>query len=317
MIRSKGPRIFVVCGILALLGVCSTHTVVSASAQSNPTPIEQSDDRPAVLVVTAHPDDEGLFAATIYRLAVELGCRVEVALITDGAGGYRFSTLAERIYGLELTNPEVAKEYLPAIRKQELMRGGRLVGIRNYHFLDQTDSGYTQDPDSILADVWDGEYVFERLTTIMREGAFDFVFTHLPLPTAHGHHKSASILAIRAASTMEGSRPVVLGSWIANKDDAAPLAYAPLDRYPISATTAAEAGWEFDRTREIGLDGRLNYKIPVNWLIAEHKSQGTMQMLVNAGDLERFWLYKENPADAGERTDALFALINTFESTFD
>lgn len=307
MIRSKAfPIPVLLCGLYLLVG----HAAV---AQSGLDPEPTAPPKPAILAVTAHPDDEGLFAATIYRLAVELGARVEVALITDGAGGYRYSSLAERIYGVELTDPEIAREYLPAIRKQELLRGGQWVGIRNYHFLDQTDSGYTQDPDSILAEVWDGTFVLERLTAIMRDGNFDFVFTHLPRENTHGHHKSASMLATRAAAALGAQRPVVFGSWIANKDDSTEITHQALDRYPITATTTAKAAWSFDRTRGLGFDGRLNYKIPVNWLIAEHKSQGTMQLLTNDGDMEQFWIYAENPPDATERANALFKLVNTFD----
>jgi hypothetical protein len=66
----------------------------------------------------------------------------------------------------------------------------------------------------------------------------------------------------------------------------------------------------FDRTTGIGLDGRLNYKIIANWMIAEHKSQGTMQLLVNRGDVETFWIYRENPPNAHEMTIRLFAALN-------
>jgi len=267
---------------------------------------------PSVLIVTAHPDDDALFGGLVYRLAMELGARIELVVVTDGAGGYRYSTLAEPVYGLKLTDPEVARKYLPAIRKRELLAGGKFVGILDYHFLDQPDTGFTTDPDSILEQVWDGAFVQERLHQIMSEGEFAFVLTHLPMESAHGHHKSASILAVRAAAELGEDRPVVLAAWFANKGDATERMFEGLPGYPDAGTTTAAAQWRFDRTHGLGLDGRLNYKIPVNWLISEHKSQGTMQQLVNLGDLELYWLYNTNPPDAAERADALFDLVNTW-----
>jgi LmbE family N-acetylglucosaminyl deacetylase len=42
--------------------------------------------QPKVLLVVAHPDDEYTFAATVYRVAKELGGAVDEVIITDGAG---------------------------------------------------------------------------------------------------------------------------------------------------------------------------------------------------------------------------------------
>ncbi len=63
---------------------------------------------------------------------------------------------------------------------------------------------------------------------------------------------------------------------------------------------------ELQETQPLSEDGRLDYQIIVNWLIAEHKSQGTMQLLVNRGDLERFWFFAANDSSKLERTRALF-----------
>ena len=60
-----------------------------------------------------------------------------------------------------------------------------------------------------------------------------------------------------------------------------------------------------------GHDGRLNYQIIVNWLIAAHKSQGTMQLLMNQGEQELFWLYEMNDPSAHERAASLFRRLET------
>ncbi|NNE45209.1 MAG: PIG-L family deacetylase [Rhodothermales bacterium] len=267
----------------------------------------------AVLVVTAHPDDEAMFAGSLYRVAQELGGRVDLALVTDGAGGYRYSNLAERIYGVELTNPDVARQYLPAIRKQELMAGGRIIGFRQYYFLDQPDTGKTTDPDSILATVWNADFVLNRLTEILRSNRYDFVLTSLPRSDTHGHHKAAAILALRASQQLvDGKRPVVMGAWISDVGDETVLTFDGLDGYPESETISATSSFRFDKTQPLAGNDRLNYKIPVNWLIAEHKSQGTMQLFVNRGDIEEYWVYHLNPPDAVERAAGYFDALNNF-----
>jgi LmbE family N-acetylglucosaminyl deacetylase len=270
----------------------------------------------AVLVVTAHPDDEALFAGSLYRVAQELGGRVDLALVTDGAGGYRYSNLAERIYGVELTNPEVARQYLPAIRKQELMAAGRIIGFRQYYFLDQPDTGKTTDPDSILATVWNADFVLNRLTDILASNRYDFVLTSLPRSDTHGHHKAATILAIRASQQLvDRKRPVVMGTWISDVGDETALMFDGLDGYPESETIDVISSFRFDKTQPLASNAGLNYKIPVNWLIAEHKSQGTMQLYVNRGDIEEYWIYRLNPPDAIERARGYFDALNNFEDS--
>ncbi|HBQ59926.1 MAG TPA: PIG-L family deacetylase, partial [Balneolaceae bacterium] len=100
---------------------------------------------PKVLLVTAHPDDDALFSATVFKTTKLLGGMVDLALLTNGEGGYTYSTLGNYIYNKELDKEEVGREYLPGIRKQELMAGGEIVGIRNYFFFDQPDFYYTED----------------------------------------------------------------------------------------------------------------------------------------------------------------------------
>lgn len=251
-------------------------------------------EAPSVLVITAHPDDEVMFAATMYRISHALGGSVESVLITDGAGGYRFSTLAESIYGLELTDPEIAKTHLPAIRKQELMAGGKIAGIRNYMFLDQPDLGKTEDQDSILAFVWDRKYVEGRLDNILAKGNYDFVFTLLPIKPFHSHHKASTVLAIEAVQRMDpADRPIVLGSFTTGAQDEIVAAYTELDGHP-STKVYKDGPFTFDRSTPFGQDGRLNYNIIANWMIAEHKSQGTMQLYMSTEGVERFWVYEMN-----------------------
>jgi len=280
---------------------------------ATPQPIlARQPSEPRVLLVTAHPDDDALFAATVYRITHHLNGKVDLALITDGSGGYRYSTLAEPIYGRTLTDEAVARQYLPAIRKQELMAGGSIVGIRKYFFLDQPDLRYTLNVDSVFSDHWDAEFVWDRLGAILEEGAYDFVFTFVPLPETHGAHKGAAISALRAVNRMPPeNRPVVLASFIRSASETTPLDFTELPGYPLTRLNKEIEPFSFDRNRPIGIGGRLNYKIIVNWLIAEHKSQGTMQLLMNRGDEELFWVYAMNGPDAEEKARAFFNRLNT------
>ncbi len=62
------------------------------------------DHVPRVLVVVAHPDDESVFSVTLYKFAKEHNGLVDLAVITNGEAGYKYSVLAEGIYGKKLCN---------------------------------------------------------------------------------------------------------------------------------------------------------------------------------------------------------------------
>src|ERR1041384_8035313 len=116
--------------------------------------IALAQDTPRVLIVIAHPDDESTFAATIYKITKELHGVADLFLVTNGEGGYKYSTLAEAYYGKELTDEKVGREFLPQIRKQELQNAGRIIGIRNFSFMDQKDAHYGLDEREPLDTSW-------------------------------------------------------------------------------------------------------------------------------------------------------------------
>jgi LmbE family N-acetylglucosaminyl deacetylase len=270
-------------------------------------------DAPTVLLVVAHPDDEAMFAASVYKITHTLGGSVDLVTVTDGSGGYGYSQLAEPIYGLDLTDETVAREHLPAIRKKELEAGGEIIGIRNHFYLDQFDNAYTENVDTILSHVWNVAEVRSRLREIMTNTHYDFVFVHLPIPNFHAHHKSASILALEVTQELpDALRPVVLGCFMGARDaeqDYVPSDYTGLPNYPITRVRTDVPPFIFDRTEKLDPNGRLDYRIVVNWLIAEHKTQGTMQLLVNMGDIERFWFFQANNPTHLARTEEFFARL--------
>lgn len=260
-----------------------------------------------VLLVTAHPDDDALYTGTVYKITHFLKGKVDLALVTDGQGGYKYSTLAESIYHLKLTNEKIGRQYLPAIRKQELMNGGKIVGIRNYFFLDQPDKRYTQSVKEVFTSHWDTTFVKSRLYHILEKGHYGFVFVMLPTLHTHGAHKGSAIMAMRAVLEMKPqNRPVVLAATVVSKDNTAKFHFSELPGYPVTKINPAAPVFTFDRTQSFGYLNRLNYKIIVNWVIAAHKSQGTMQLLMNRGDIEQYrYLAFNNPEDIPE-TQKLF-----------
>lgn len=250
---------------------------------------------PKVLIVSAHPDDETCFAATVYKITRELGGIADLAVITNGEAGYKYSTLAEHIYNLKLTDEAVGRENLPTIRKRELMAGGKYIGIRNYYFFDQKDTHYTLDADTVLRMVWDVEWVKHRLHKLMKREHYDMVFTLLPTPETHGHHKAAAIIALETVrQIVEPGKPAVLGCGFGMKNDTV-TTFSELTGYPITRCAISSPIASLDKTQKFGFNNRLNYSIITSWLIAEHKSQGTMHLGFRS-ELENFWLFGENNA---------------------
>ncbi len=286
---------------LPLLLLCLLCPVAAAAAAA---------EGPRLLMVTAHPDDDALFGGAVYRITHGLGGKVDVAVVTNGEGGYKYADLAEPIYGLDLTDEKVAREHLPGIRKKEMIAGGSVVGIRNYFFLDQKDTEYTTDLEKGTAP-WDRDFVRGRLRTILEAGDYDFVFVMLPVPTTHAHHQGAALLALEVVAKLPAAdRPVILGGTGYKKDSTERVAFAGRPEHPVSRVRPGAPVFEFDRTRKFGLNNRLDYNIVVNWLIAEHRSQGTMQLLMNALDVEQYFFFDLNRDDGVAAARALFDRLN-------
>lgn len=268
----------------------------------------QTDTTVKVLIVTAHPDDDALFSASVYKITHNLGGKVDLCLITNGEGGYKYSTLGEDIYGLELTEEAIGREYLPDIRKKELKSGCAIVGIKDFYFLDQKDHRYTTNVHEIMdSTVWDIPFVKKRLKEIIEAGKYNYIFCLIPVPTTHAHHASSAILALQVVNEMPlDTRPVVLGGTMSSKGDTAKFTFTGLPQYPVTKISPDPLTFTFDRTAPFGFNDKLNYKIISNWVIAEHKSQGTMQLLMNMGDYEQYIWFDLNDKNKIEQTKKLF-----------
>ncbi len=265
--------------LLALTGAAFLPQVLAA--QSRPGKL---------LIAVAHPDDEYACAATTYRLVRELGWTADQLVVTNGESGYRYATLAEVVYGANLTRDPDGRDRLAAIRKQEAVRAGKILGIRQHYFLDEKDLGFDTDASSAGTTNWDRAHVRAALDELLAREQYDAVFTLLPTPETHGHHRAATLLALEAVAAMPASeRPLTLGVEARSKAEG-PAKFQGATPLLV-----------FDRTAHFGFRDALNYQIVVNWVIVEHKSQGLFQTECGKSDSEQFWLFEENGPDGIRR----------------
>ena len=265
--------------LLAMAGAALLPEVLTAKPQ-----------RGKLLIVVAHPDDEYACAATTYHMVRELGWTADQVIVTDGESGSRYATLAEMFYGENLTRAGEDRTRLAEIRKQETIRAGKILGIRKHYFLDQKDLGFDTDAASASTGNWDKAKVRAMLDELLARERYDAVFTLLPTAETHGHHRAATMLAIEAVAAMpESSRPLILGVDARPKSDA------------LAKFQGADPLLVFDREASFGFRSALNYQIVVNWVIAEHKSQGLFQTESGKTDGEFFWLFEASGPDAVQR----------------
>jgi len=294
------PPLFLPFLIVALF-ICVTV------AQNGASPEEAARKPVRVLLVVAHPDDEYEMAGTVYRISRELSGTVDQVIITDGEAGYRYSSLAVPYYGIDLTNEAVGRARLPRIRREEARRAGRILGIQHQWFLNERDDQFTLDAGDSLHRSWHEERILQVLQQRLSKKRYDFVFVLLPSDRTHGEHKAASILALEAVEKLPaGQRPIILGAQAGGGD---PALYTPLQGYSLTATDSAEPQFQFDRDTRFGYQKSLSYQIVVDWVIAEHKSQGLFQTKCQQDRFENFWLFTVNRGSAAGEAKSLFAAI--------
>jgi N-acetylglucosamine malate deacetylase 2 len=263
------------------------------------------------LVVIAHPDDESMLAITLYKIAKEHNGVVDLFVITDGEAGYKYATLAESYYDCRLTSAEDGRKRLPAIRRGELKRAGKILGVSHYYFAHQRDDKYCTDEKDALDSCWDVAAVRKALAKRLLLGHYDYVFCVLPERSEHGAHKAATLLALDAVAEMPATdRPVILGAMTTDKGDTMTRFRGYLT-YGRTVPVADTALFRIDRTTRFSYNNRLDYKVIANWELAEHKSQGATQMTMNEGDLEQFWYFRQENPGGIDRCKGLFAELQT------
>src|SRR5438445_4872478 len=138
-----------------------------------------------LLVVTAHPDDESMMAATMARYA-DAGKVVALVTCTRGEGGGNGT-------GKE------GGAALGIVREAELRKCLGILGVRHLYFLNQPDWAYTESVQATLAK-WGHEETLRRLVRLIRLLRPEVICTMDPPPVGgqHGHHQAAGRLATEA-----------------------------------------------------------------------------------------------------------------------
>jgi LmbE family N-acetylglucosaminyl deacetylase len=159
---------------------------VAAEAQ-DAIPVKQPDDRykADILLVVAHPDDEGAATAYLAR-AIDEGKRVAVVYGTRGSSGAN-----------EVGAEQAAA--LGAIREIEARGALALLGIADVWFLDGKDTA-SQNVLQSLAN-WNHGEALQQLVRLMRLTRPEVVLTFLPgtfIGEDHGDHQASGVLATEA-----------------------------------------------------------------------------------------------------------------------
>jgi LmbE family N-acetylglucosaminyl deacetylase len=157
----------------------------SAAQQAKPLPLPDERYKADILLVVAHPDDEGAATAYLAR-AIDEGKRVAVAYGTRGSSGAN-----------EAGAEQAAA--LGAIREIEARRALATLGITNVWFLGGKDTA-SQNVLQSLAN-WEHGAALEQLVRLVRLTRPEVVLTFLPgtfIGEDHGDHQAAGVLATEA-----------------------------------------------------------------------------------------------------------------------
>src|ERR1043165_4990484 len=126
-----------------------------------------------LMVVTAHPDDEGMCAATMARLSPDGGKTVAAGPATRGETG----------------GNSTGKEFdhsLGVVRETELRHCLSILGVKYLQFLDVEDFAYTESAMATLQRWGHGE-TLRRLVRLVRLMRPEVIVTMDPAPTGGQH----------------------------------------------------------------------------------------------------------------------------------
>jgi LmbE family N-acetylglucosaminyl deacetylase len=160
---------------------------VAAAQSTTAVALKAADERykADILLVVAHPDDEGAATAYLAR-AIDEGKRVAVVYGTRGSSG------ANEVGGEQAGA-------LGAIREIEARRALAMLGIVNLWFLDGKDTA-SQNVLQSLSN-WNHAEALQQLVRLMRLTRPEVVLTFLPgtfVGEDHGDHQAAGVLATEA-----------------------------------------------------------------------------------------------------------------------
>ena len=188
---------------LFLAGTCF---LTGAQAQA-PKKLNGADERfkADILVVVAHPDDEGAVTPYLARAIYDLHKRVAVVFGTHGGSG-------ANNYGAERAGA------LTDIREIEAREACARLGITNVWFLDGKDTA-SQNVLNSLAN-WGHGANLEKMVELIRLTRPEVIITSLPgvfIGENHGDHQATGVIATEAFDL--AASPVVFPSQIAGASE--------------------------------------------------------------------------------------------------
>src|ERR1700688_4249585 len=183
-------RLRLVCFCLCLglaMQICARATAQDKKPAQTATPLRAPDERYKVdiLLVVAHPDDEGAATAYLAR-AIDEGKRVAVVYGTRGSSGAN-----------EVGAEQAAA--LGAIREIEARRALSQLSIAEVWFLDGKDTA-SQNVLQSLSN-WNHGETLQQLVRLIRLTRPEVVLTFLPgtfIGEDHGDHQASGVLATEA-----------------------------------------------------------------------------------------------------------------------
>src|SRR4029077_2327201 len=162
----------------------ATSLLLSRAAAQEPKVLPAADERykADILLVVAHPDDEGAATAYLAR-ALDEHKRVAVVIATRGSSGANEAG-AEQAVGLG------------AVREIEARNALTTLGITNVWFLDGKDTA-SQNVLQSLGN-WGHGMALEQLVRLVRLTRPEVILTFLPgtfIGEDHGDHQASGVLA--------------------------------------------------------------------------------------------------------------------------
>jgi LmbE family N-acetylglucosaminyl deacetylase len=164
--------------------LCSSAGTPAQTAQV----VKGADERykTDILIVVAHPDDEGFFTPYAAKAIYDMHKRVAVIFTTHGGGGVNH-------YSRE-RGPAMAEE-----REIEARQACAKLSITNVWFLDGKDTRSQDVLDSLST--WGHGANLERLIGLIRLTRPEVIFTHFPgilIGEDHGDHQATGVLVTEA-----------------------------------------------------------------------------------------------------------------------
>lgn len=179
------------------IALVSTALLLSTTARAQ-------DDKPSVLIVMPHPDDETMMGDVLGRMK-ERGFRVTIALITNGENGQVVSgidpkkddPIVESFPGQKKANKKNirSKADLARARRQELRRAAKRHGASEVVFLSSPDQpDFVDDYDGGVTS-WDPKALRKKLRAVSKKSRPDVVITMNPDPEwVHPQHSGVGKL---------------------------------------------------------------------------------------------------------------------------